>query len=216
MKNKGKISNGVYFLKAIELFIKQHGQFVKIPKGQRIFQMDERPTHVYYLTEGWVKIGQETENGQDITLSIRKAGELYGLAEVLANDAARMRYAMSLTEVTCYMMTTEQLHTLLTKQPILWKPLSEMIATRLIETQNFMCALTNLQVPERLAWFLQQFSTFKEGHTIVELPMTHEELSNLVGCSRQKVTSNLNAWRKANLISYERGKIEILDQQLFA
>jgi len=45
--------------------------------------------------------------------------------------------------------------------------------------------------------------------------MTHEELSNLIGCSRQKVTANLSAWRKAQYITYERGKIELLSEQLF-
>lgn len=202
-------------MQEIITFMKQHGQYLQIPKGQHIFQMDEPPTHVYYLTSGWVKIGQETENGQDITLSIRKQGDLYGLAEVLSHENTRMRYAMSLTAVKCYVITKEALVTLLQQKPILWKPLSEMMATRLIETQNFMRALTNLQVTERLAWFLKQFVTYKDDQAVVELPMTHEELSNLVGCSRQKITSNLNAWRKANYITYERGKITILNDKMF-
>lgn len=203
-------------MKEIATFIEQQGQRMKISKGQRIFHMDEQPTHVYYLKSGWVKIGQEAEDGQDITLSIRKAGELYGLAEVLSNSTERMRYAMSLTEVEFYMITKDQLMTLLESEPVLWKSLSEMMAARLIETQNFMRALMNLPVPERLAWFLKQFVTYKGNKAVVELPMTHEELSNLVGCSRQKITSNLNAWRKANYITYERGKIDILNERIFA
>lgn len=196
-------------------YIRQQGQKNTLPKGRHIFQMAERATHIYYLTAGWIKIGQEAEDGQDITLSIRKAGDLYGLAEILANTTTRIRYAMSLTEVEFYTITTEQLEQLLQQRPVLWKPLSEMMANRLMETQNFMRVITNLQVPERLAWFLRQFITYKNGRTFVELPMTHEELSNLIGCSRQKVTANLNAWRKAHYITYERGKIEILDEDFF-
>lgn len=196
-------------------YIEKHGQKNTLPKGCSIFQMAENTTHIYYLKAGWIKIGQETEDGQDITLSIRKAGDLYGLAEVLTHTAIRLRYAVSLTEVDYYTLSKEQLEALLKQRPILWKPLSEMMAMRLIETQNFMRAITNLQVPERLAWFLKQFITYKNGRPFVELPMTHEELSNLIGCSRQKVTANLSAWRKAQYITYERGKIELLNEQLF-
>lgn len=195
----------------IEL-VKEHGKKVKLTKGMRIFQMGESPDYLYYLESGWIKIAQEAEDGQDITLSLHQSGDLFGLAEILANAPARACYASSLTDVVFYVISVEQLFIFLEQKPAFWQPLCQMVAERLIGTQNFVKALTNLPVPARIGWFLHHFAEEKDGQIVIEIPMTHEEISYLVGCSRQKVTSNLNAWRKAGYILYERGKIEILDE----
>ena len=91
--------------------------------------------------------------------------------------------------------------------------LCTMMAQRVLETQNFIKVITSMSVPHRLAWFLQSFSKDKNGVLTTELPLTHEEISYILGCSRQKVTSFLNRWRKQGYITYKRGVIEILNQE---
>ncbi len=199
-------------MKDLLLFVKEQGKELQVSKDIRIFQIGERPTYLYFLGSGWVKIGQEAVDGQDITLSLRKAGDLFGLAEILAEEPLRTRYASSLTDVTLYMLPAEKLLEFLKKNPPLWQTLCKTMAERLIETQNFVQALTNLSVPDRLGWFLCRFAERKDQKLVIELPLTHEEISNLVGCSRQKVTSNLSLWRAQGYIIYERGRIEVLDE----
>lgn len=195
----------------LENWVKKHGKKTHVTKNRVVFQIGERPTHLYYLECGWIKISQETESGQTITLSLRKAGDLFGLAEILAYDTVRARYAYSLTDCTFYMISVEQLQLVLKEEPELWQYFSQLMAQRLIEMQHFIRALTTLQAPERLGWLLQQFAQQNGKTYIVELPLTHEEISFLIGCSRQKVTSYLNAWRKEGSILYERGRIDVLE-----
>lgn len=195
----------------ITTWMKTYGKKVQLKKGTTIVKLGELPTHVYLLEGGWVKIGQEAESGAAITLSLRKKGELFGLAEILARDTARSRYAYALTDVSLYSVSAEQLYAILQDEPALWQYLCRIMAERLIETQHFVRALTTLPAPQRLGWFLQQFAEQQGDIYKVELPLTHEEISYLVGCSRQKVTSYLNTWRNAGAVSYERGRIDILD-----
>jgi hypothetical protein len=46
-----------------------------------------------------------------------------------------------------------------------------------------------------------------------EFPATHEFLSSMLGASRTDVTLAAGALRKAQLISYTRGQVKILDTQ---
>lgn len=197
----------------LQSLVKQFGIRICYTKGMRVFAIGGDVKTIYYLESGWVKIAQEGEDGQAITLSLRQSGDLFGLAEVLAQTKVRARYAYSLTDIIVYTLPIEQLQQYLHEQPALWQTLSKLMAERLIETQHYIRALTSKSVPERLSWFLRRFAKQQDGRLLIELPLTHEEISYIIGCSRQKVTHYLNVWRKKRYITYERGLIEMLQPE---
>ena len=197
----------------IHTMMKEHGQKQSFKKNTNIFKVSERTRNFYLLEEGWVKIAQEGEDGQAITLALRKSGDLFGLVEIMAKEKNRLRYAYSLTDVTVYTVSVEKLYALIQEDETIMAVLCTLMAQRLLETQNFIKVITRMSVPQRLAWFLQSFSKDNNGVLTTELPLTHEEISYILGCSRQKVTSFLNRWRKQGYITYKRGLVEILDQE---
>lgn len=198
----------------LQALIKEHGVRLVYRKGMNVFTIGGDVKTIYYLESGWIKITQEAEEGQTITLSLRKPGELFGLAEVLAQTKLRARCAYSLTDTTVYALPVERLQQFLNERPIFWKMLSKLMAERLIETQHYVRALTSKSVPERLSWFLRRFTKEQDSRFLIELPLTHEEISYVVSCSRQKVTHYLNEWRKKQYITYDRGWIEVLQPEL--
>jgi CRP-like cAMP-binding protein len=68
-------------------------------------------------------------------------------------------------------------------------------------------------VTERLAQLLMILATVDQqtadGPLIVDRRITHEQLANIVGSTRQWVTSTLARFQKAGLIRIERGVIVI-------
>lgn len=199
--------------KDLQLFIKENGKKKDFSKNNIIFRVNENVNFVYLLEEGWAKISQEDENGQGNILSIRRQGDIFGLSEVLAKANQRQRTACSLTKSIVYAMPAELLLKYAAENPEVWHSLSSIMASRLLETQNFVKILTSKPVPQRLAWFLLEFAEYKEGIASTNLPLTHEELSFIIGCSRQKVTTFLNSWRKSGLIDYQRGSLIILQPE---
>ena len=101
-----------------------------------VFQEEELPSHFYLLESGFVKVFQQTEHGQAITLALFKPGDIFGLAEIIMQHNYRQRCAASLTEITYYAVTAEQLLNLLDEKPELWQSISRLMAQRLIYTQN--------------------------------------------------------------------------------
>ena len=200
-------------LDEIHILVKTYGQKLSFKKNSRIFKIGERTNSFYLLEKGWIKIAQEGEDGQAITLTLRKSGDLFGLVEILAKEKYRLRYAYSLTDITVDALPVEKLNELIQENQSVITALCMMMAQRVLETQNFIKVITSMSVPHRLAWFLQSFSKDKSGVLTTELPLTHEEISYILGCSRQKVTSFLNRWRKQGYITYKRGIIEIIDKE---
>lgn len=194
----------------LKLFIRNHGKKRELLKNEFVFRINEETEAIYLLESGLVKITQEEENGQNITLSIRKNGEIMGIAEVLSKVKLRERNAFTLTTSTVYIFPAEQLFQYAVENPKIWYILSNIMANRLLETQNFVKILTSKPVQERLAWLLCKYADRNDGRMITNLPLTHEEISYIIGCSRQKVTYYLNEWRKRGIIDYQRGTITIL------
>ncbi|MGM9950121.1 MAG: Crp/Fnr family transcriptional regulator [Lysinibacillus sp.] len=199
-------------LTEFEIYIKTNGRKMTFEKHTMIFKNGERAGMLYLLMDGWVKIAQEGKDGQAITLSLRRSGDLFGLVEILAEQSDRSRSAYSLTRSTVYALPIEKMEGLLNKHPGLMAALCKLMAQRLLESQEFIKVLTSMSVPQRLSWFLRAFAEERADGLTVEFPLTHEEVSYILGCSRQKVTSFLNLWRTEGYITYERGKIKIINQ----
>jgi len=178
-------------------------------KNVFIFHVNDPVNDVYYLDEGWVKVSQDGGEGQGVTLFLRQAGELFATAEVLTRMPFRERYARCLTDCRIYSLGARKLFDLMKAHPELLLTVASMMSRRLLDTQNFVEALMNKPVSWRLANVLIRLA---DPAGYVNLPITHEELSFLIGCSRQTVTDLLNSWHGQGWIAYQRRSITILDK----
>ena len=191
-------------------FAQEYGKKITYHNSKVIFQVGERPSHFYWLEEGYVKMFYEAASGQATTLSLFKPGEFFGMAELFSKKDFHEYSAIGLGQITIYAVTLEQLSNALTVDSSLWPAVTQVFAHKMMDAHQQIMKLTNLSVPERLAAFLQQYAvTDTSGQLVVDIPLSHEEISFIINCSRQKVTSYLNLWRKEGFISYERGNIQI-------
>jgi CRP/FNR family transcriptional regulator len=84
------------------------------------------------------------------------------------------------------------------------------ITRRLIHQQKMVEYLITKSASWRLAWVLTQLCVpAGDGTYMIDMKLTQEELSKIIGCSRQTVSEMLNHWRDNNIIEYNRHKIVI-------
>lgn len=197
----------------MEAVLKSFGKCKSYKRNDFIFHVNEPADHVYFLDEGWVKISQDGGEGQGVTLFLRQAGEIFATAEVLAHLPQRKRYARCLTSCDVYWLTSQQFFSLCKEHPELLLQIASITAQRLIDTQNFVETLMSKPVSWRLASLLTKLAVEKEGRLFVNIPITHEEISFLIGCSRQTVTEILNKWKDQGLIDYKRRNITIFKSE---
>lgn len=193
---------------------RKYGTAKAFKKGEFIFLENDPPNAAFYVETGLVKISQSSQEGQGITLFLLYAGEIFGNAELLMN-LQRKRYAKCLVDSEVNTLESRKFLELAKNDSEFAYSLAVMGARRLLQTQHAVETLINRPVAWRLAWFLVQMGKQKEDYLDVQLQLSHEEISYVIGCSRQTVTETLNKWREKALIDYTKKKITINNPSRF-
>ncbi|MGO4497792.1 Crp/Fnr family transcriptional regulator [Paenibacillus sp. 2RAB27] len=197
----------------IEAF-RKHGISHTYRKNEFVFQENDLPSGAYYVASGLIKISQSSEEGQGITLFLRYEGEVFGNAEVLTN-IARKRYAKCLVDSHIVTLDSRKFLELAKENAEFSYSVAVLGARRLLQTQRMVETLISRPVAWRLAWFLLQLGKPTEEKLEVQVPLSHEEISYVIGCSRQTVTETLNKWRDKGLIDYAKKKIVVYHPNRF-
>jgi CRP-like cAMP-binding protein len=197
----------------IEAF-RKHGISHTYRKNEFVFQENDLPSGAYYVASGLIKISQSSEEGQGITLFLRYEGEVFGNAEVLTN-MARKRYAKCLVDSQILTLDSRKFLELAKENAEFSYSVAVLGARRLLQTQRMVETLISRPVAWRLAWFLLQLGKPTEEKLEVQVPLSHEEISYVIGCSRQTVTETLNKWRDKGLIDYAKKKIVVYHPNRF-
>ncbi|RED60254.1 CRP-like cAMP-binding protein [Cohnella lupini] len=183
-------------------------------KNEFIFRENDLPNSAYYVESGLIKISQSSQEGQGITLFLRHAGEIFGNAEILSN-LHRQRYAKCLTDSEVVSLDARKFTELARENKDFSYSLAVIGARRLLQTQKIVETLISRPVSWRLAWFLVQMGKPRDEQLEIQLQLSHEEISYVIGCSRQTITETLNKWSEKNLIDYTKKKILIFNPNSF-
>ena len=209
MKEKGNHEQ----LILAELF-EEYGFSQHYKKNEIIFREDEESQYIYFVRSGLVKISQSAQEGHGITLFLRSTGEVFGAAEVLTGQH-RQRFARCILNSEVLLLPADHFRSLLQSRPDVLYALTVSNARRLLSTQRYVETLISRPVAWRLAYFLSQIGEWKHNEIHVRLPLSHEEMSYIIGCSRQTITETLNKWKEQNLIQYEKKRVIIYDCENF-
>jgi CRP-like cAMP-binding protein len=212
----------LWYLKRINLFkamkpdemmdLAQKTTMKNFRKKELIYLSNQPGEYVYLLKKGVVKISKLTSDGRELTLALLKPGEIFGELEALgAGETGAQAEAHS--DVMICVLRRKDLLGLMQTKPDLGISLSKLIGFRRRIIENRMENLIFRNIPQRLAaLFLELKEEFgrNEGDTIkIDVPLTHEDLANLIGSARATVTDVLNDFKKQGIIQ-TAGKYFIL------
>lgn len=183
------------------------GVIKKFTRGDVIVYQDDPGDTFYIVVSGRVKVTLLNEDGKEIILSILKGGDFFGELSLL-DDEPRSASVLAVEDATLFLLTQRQFHQLITAYPdMLRKVLREMCA-RLRRADEKIESLAFLDVYGRAFSVLQQLAhdqgiKTRNGIEILNAP-THQELSNMVGASREAITRIIKILKEnRNLVSYK-------------
>lgn len=173
-------------------------------KKEIIYLAGEPGNHVYLLKKGIVKISKVTGNGRELTLALLKPGEIFGELEAVGGEGTRDGQAEAHSDVFICVLNRNDLMSMMKSKPDLSIRLSKLIGFRRRVIENRMENLLFKSIPERLsallAELLSQFGEKTTGGMKINIPLTHEDLANLIGAARATVTETLNEFKKQGTI----------------
>lgn len=201
-------------------YFRQRGKAFTFRAGQVVFMAGEDSNRVFFIVRGRVKIYRLTPNGSSVTVAIRHPGEIFGLAEVLC-DSERLCFAEALEELEVLELKNKDFEAMLLEDPAFARKIAGILAKRLREAETTIYEMVYYQAPSRLARLLLKLASCCGQAAPQLIPqgiklgirLSHREIAEMIGTSRQTVTSILNAMVREKAIDVQYKEIIVLDRE---
>jgi len=186
----------------------------RVSKGQVIFQEGDPGEGFHYVKSGKVKIVKIAEDGREHIIKILAPGDLF--AEVLLfNDGCYPATAIAMEDSTIGIIRNADLEQLVLNNNALALQLIKALSQRLLYAQQKIKNLALDDVASRTAAMLLRLARDYgqlnlQGHIVINLELTRQDFAGLVGTTRETVTRQLSALKKAGIIEFNGSEITIL------
>ncbi|SMG65805.1 transcriptional regulator, Crp/Fnr family [methanotrophic bacterial endosymbiont of Bathymodiolus sp.] len=179
------------------------------PAKTTIIRPGDKGDCLHYIVEGSVSICAEDNEGHELILAYLNKKDFIG--EIGVFKAPGNRQVTVKTRVTCklaeisYVRLHEVMHKELAHQAVyILSHLGEQLACRLLITSRKYCDLAFMDVEGRVARALLDLTKEPDAITHpdgMQLHTTRQEISRIVGCSREMVGRILKEMEDKQLIS---------------
>lgn len=142
---KAKMGRAVTILKEIDIFqpfsdkakvhiakkMKRH----YFPPGQLVVRQGDEGDSLFIIVEGALGVWAQTDNGKSIEVARLGAGSFFGEMALLTGEP-RTATIISITDVSLYEITKEDIYPLIKEEPEIFSPLSEVLSKRKMATEH--------------------------------------------------------------------------------
>jgi CRP-like cAMP-binding protein len=179
-----------------------HGS-IEYGANRMIFRQGQPADSLFYTLQGKVKLAVTSKEGKDAIVAVLAAGDFFGEG-CLAGQQVRMVTATAMTDCTIFRLPKAVMKRLLRER----HEISELFVAHLLSRNiryeaDLVDQLFNSS-EKRLARILLLLSNFgKESRAEVVLPrVSQDDLAQMVGTTRSRVSHFMNKFRKLGFIEY--------------
>ena len=191
------------------------------PKRSIIFHEGDEGDTLYIIRNGRVKISKITEDGREKTLAIMQPGAFFGEMAIF-DEMPRSATAEVLDEpVVALTISKRDFERVVLETPRIALQLLRDLTRRIRQVNQQVEDLAFKDVHERVASTLCSLSRVEGrllggNRILINLKMTHQDLANMVGSSRETVTRALNRLQDQDIISIAHQQITIHKPEVLA
>ena len=178
-----------------------------------LFSEKDPAQGLYIVLEGEVKLSINSSDGRRLSLSIARKGEILGLASALSGSPYDVT-AETLFPAKVAHIARRDFLGFLARHPeayqVVIEELSRNVTKACDQLRTVGLAAT---APEKLARLLLDWSdngqTTECGGRRFRFSMTHEEIGEFIGASRETVTRTLSTFKTRRLVAFQGSMITI-------
>ncbi len=175
------------------------------PTGTTIFAETQTTSGIYVVVEGEVKLSINSADGHRLSFRIARAGEILGLSSTLSGAAYEMTADTLYPAKIAHIERPVFLH-FLSSHPAVYQAVArEMARTYYAACEQLRMVGLSASVPQRLARLLLEWSDEPgqkpERAARCRLSLTHEQIGEFIGASRETVTRTLSSFKNRHLVA---------------
>ena len=174
-----------------------------------LFQAGDLSKDVYIVAEGCIRLFQVSPTGKETILWFNFPGELFGMAEIWSGSQ-RQVYAVANEATRVYSIRHQDFIKFLGVHPEAAMKAIGILSARVRALGYTLGGLASDNVETRIARLLMRFAAISTGtgscagakgeEMCVNVRLRHQDIANLIGASRQTVTTTLLQLRKLGAV----------------
>jgi len=175
---------------------------VKVARHANVYTCGDRDEMVYFVESGQIKLLMLSSEGRECLLAIHSEGDIFGEL-CLSGLGARLETATAMRATTLKQIPCAQFFSRLSRDS-LYEGFVRYLAVRIADQQQLIANLVTVDSEQRLGQTLLQLARTmgkKDPRSIrIELKITHEELSEMVGTTRPRISLFMQRFHNLGLI----------------
>jgi CRP-like cAMP-binding protein len=217
------MSDRIWFIKRCPLFerltppesqrLEANSNLRSFAQREIIYFPGEAGQTVLVLARGRVKIKSVTPDGRESILAFIDEGEIFGELAIL-DASPRGEFAEALEPSQVLAIPRDDIVWLMSRRPEVALHITKLFGLRLRRVENRLRNILFRSNRERVvALLLELLDTHGQKETDgweIRLRLSHQDLANLIGATRETVTVTLGQMQREGLIEIRRQKIRIL------
>lgn len=195
-----------------------HMTLKHIERHTQLFSEGSLSDTLYLLVSGVVKLSLRSLEGEEILVSLIGPGEFFGITSLMPG-MSRGFHCTAFSDGWVAAIRPETFVTTLLGVP--FAHFHELMGSTVSRWAALLYRYTHFQglgLRQRLAMALlelsQKFGAQDARGTILILQVTHEDLADLVGASRQKVTEHIRELERQQMILRDGRKLIVIPERL--
>jgi CRP/FNR family cyclic AMP-dependent transcriptional regulator len=189
----------------------RYAKLSHLKRGATIFSKGDPGNSLFAIISGAVKISSSSAEGRSAILNLIGPGEVFGEVALL-DGLSRTTDAIANSDCEIFVIDRREFIPFVRSQPALAMKFIELLCARLRWTSEQVEQVILQDLPGRLASALIRLT---ERHRLTPaartISVTQQEISEMVGMSRESINKQLRAWETRNWVRLEHGAIVVLD-----
>jgi len=187
---------------------------VKIARHGNVYSCGDQDEMVYFIESGQIKLLMLSSEGKECLLAIHSGGDIFGEL-CLSGLGARSETATAMKATTVKQIPCAQFFARLSRDS-LFEGFVRYLAVRIADQQQVIANLVTVDSEQRLGQTLLQLARTmgkKDPRSIrIELKISHEELSEMVGTTRPRISLFMQRFHNLGLIETNKDHFFIIKE----
>ncbi|KRF21711.1 hypothetical protein ASG93_30415 [Paenibacillus sp. Soil787] len=183
-----------------------------VPKDALVQTPDNTLKGFSFVKEGKLKVYKLNDSGKQFTLGILTHGNMFG--EINSFSFGTKDVYIEAMEPTLVCSISEaQFDRLMISRPSLALKFLKAVSERLMEREEQLEQIAFNGLRERVIHLLtmlsSKFGIIVDGYAIIDLPLTHQEIANMLGVTREAVSGVMSGLVKDGVIKTSRKSVQV-------
>ena len=189
------------------------------PSNMMLYSEKDPTPGVFVVLEGEVKLSINSSDGRRQILRIAKKGEILGLDSVISGEPSEMT-AETLYPCKIAVISRHNFLGFMVRHPEAYRIVTEELGRQIgMACAQLRSVALSASAPEKLARLLLDFSRngqSTETGTCFRFCLTHEEIGEFIGASRETVTRTLSVFKTRHLVAFNGSTLTIPNKTALA